>query len=132
MKYEIRFDENLRYYAYAEDLDFSYRVYKKATLDGLQCYISKLLKVKHNISTEYRIPKQKELYMQIIHRLYLSKKLRGSIFSSICVIWAELGFMLYNILKGSNPIPQLKSIIFAVKYKKDIYKGNFHYELWYN
>ena len=56
---DCQFDENLQYYAYAEDLDFSYGVYLKAVANGKKCIMSNRLVVTHNVSTEYRTPTKK-------------------------------------------------------------------------
>lgn len=129
-KWELLWDEKLQYYAYAEDLDFSYSYYKFANKAKLKCIISRNVIVKHNVSMEYRLPSRKQTFMLILHREYLSYKHFPSVSSRIAVLWANIG-EFFNRLKTKN-IQTVRDLIdaeiFCYKHHKDIKKGNFHYE----
>lgn len=68
-KWHLRFDENLKSYAYAEDLDFTYGYYLKANAEKLRCIMSRKLVVRHNASREYRIPLRKHTFMLVFTSL---------------------------------------------------------------
>lgn len=88
----LKWDENLTSYAYAEDLDFSYSYYKKAQENQMRCIMSDLVIVKHNVTTEWRIPSRKHTYMIIDNRRYLRKRHFGnSYISKFALFWADCG-----------------------------------------
>jgi len=127
-KWKLEFDENLQYYAYAEDMDFTYSYYKKANSEGLQCIINNRLIVQHNVSTEYRTPSRKATYMVILHRYYLSYKHFKSPMSRVSVVWSNIGDIFFRALKKESAIDVITGQLFCFKHLKDIRKGNFHYE----
>ena len=126
-RWEIRFDETLRYYAYAEDLDFSYRYYKCAHKENLRCLISSLLHVKHNVSTEYRTPARRHVFMHSVQRWYLSKKLFNCFISQLMVFWADMGYMAFRFVRKEQVRDNWDALIFCIKHRKDIINGNLHY-----
>jgi len=127
-KWNLRFDENLSYYAYAEDLDFTYSFFLHARIERIKCILSTKLKVCHNVSQEYRIPKRNETFMYILHRRYIRNKLIPG-YMSVLLCWiSELGDFVYRYIHKENPMDILKAHLFYFKYKKDILNGNFHYE----
>lgn len=128
-KWSLRFDENLHYYAYAEDLDFSYSYFLRASKDNMKCLLSTLLTVRHNVSTEYRIPRRKETYMNILHRRYIKNKLKPGILPSIASVWSECGDICYRLLHKEPAWDIVRAQLFYIKHKQDILKGNFHYNL---
>ncbi|NDV66987.1 glycosyltransferase family 2 protein [Bacteroides sp. 224] len=129
MKWNIKFDENLQYYAYAEDLDFTYTYYKKSHQEGKKCIMSNDVIVKHNVSQEYRTPSKKATYMFIIHREYLSYKHFKSPFYRFATRWANIGDYLYRIIYKQKASDIFKAQLFCDKYRKDIKQGIFHYDL---
>ena len=126
-RWGIRFDEHLQYYAYAEDLDFTYNYYKHAKKEGLKCIISSLLTVRHNVSTEYRIPTKKQTYMVILHRRYICAKHKMGLFAEIACIWCDFGDVLYRALHKQSILNVLSALFFYIKHRSDIKKGEFHY-----
>jgi GT2 family glycosyltransferase len=74
-KMDSRFDENLIRYAYAEDLDFTYRYCIVANKIGMHTIICPQIYVNHLASKEWRIPKQEEVLYLFANRQYLSYKL---------------------------------------------------------
>lgn len=69
------FDEHLIKYAYAEDLDFTYRYCLEANKHGLKTVVDPSVFVNHLTSREWRIPKQMEVNYIFANRRYLSWKL---------------------------------------------------------
>lgn len=83
---DIRFDENLKLYAFMEDWDFSYRIGKK----GKMYYIYEARAV-HNTSSKGRVNNKKYGFMLIANRYYLHKKnnilnLNDYIYFVMCIL----------------------------------------------
>lgn len=98
-KWNLKWDEHLVSYAYAEDIDFSYSYYKKAKVVGMHCIMSNKVIVKHNVTKEWRIPTRKHTYMIINNRRYLRQKHFGnSLISKIAVKWADYGEYFRRLL----------------------------------
>lgn len=127
-KWKLRFDEKLLYYAYAEDLDFTYAYYKKAKAEDLKCGMSLLLSVYHNCSQEYRVPKLSATMMEILHRHYILNKFDKSLQGRFLVRWCDFGLFVNRLIYKRRPMDVIKSIIYLDKNHKDIMAGNFHYE----
>ena len=127
-KWDIYWDEALKGYAYAEDLDFSHRYFLKTKEVGLRCILSNDLTVKHNVSTEWRIPPRKNTFIIVAHREYLRVKHHKGILSGLAVKWADMGELVFRVLSNKAPKDMWNAIIFCKKYKEDIRKGIFHYD----
>ena len=127
-EWNLRFDENLKYYGYAEDLDFTYRYFKKANKEGLQCIMSSLLCVKHNATIEYRTPSRKNTFLYSVHRWYLSRKLFNSTWSLLNVIWADIGFIAMKLSRHEPANDLWDAMKFCIKNRNDIFNGNMHYQ----
>lgn len=98
-KWNLKWDEHLTSYAYAEDIDFSYSYFKKAKENGMKCLMSDRVIVKHNVTTEWRIPTRKHTYMIINNRRYLREKHFGrSLVSKFAVLWADYGEYIRRVL----------------------------------
>lgn len=69
------FDEHLIRYAYAEDLDFTYRYCLEAKKRGMKTVVDPSVFVNHLATREWRIPKQMEVNYIFANRRYLSWKL---------------------------------------------------------
>lgn len=128
-KWHIRFDENLKSYAYAEDLDFTYGYYLNAKEEHLKCIMSKKIKVRHNASMEYRIPKRKHTFMTVLHRYYIGNKHNLPMFEA-CILWCNLGILFQKVFRKEAPKDFLDAQFFYFLYRKDVLKGLFHDELW--
>ena len=122
---DCQFDENLQYYAYAEDLDFSYGVYLKAVANGKKCIMSNRLVVTHNVSTEYRTPTKKATYMNYLHRYYICKKYHLNV---VKFWWSNLGDLVYRFLKKEPLSDYVSALLFLIMHKKTVAKGLFLYE----
>lgn len=127
-KYNILFDEKLQYYAYAEDLDFSYRYYKIANSEGLRCIMTPRIIVKHNVSTEFRLISEKTYCMNYAHRWYLSLKLFGSVKSKLAFIWSNIGDLLLAKRYRQSRKNVIRALLFWLRNSRSIANGNFHYE----
>lgn len=100
--WQLRFDEKLTGYAYAEDLDITYAYYKQAKAEGLRCLLAEDLKVKHLESKEYRIPNSLNTYKYVINREYLSYKHGMSVWARLCIRWANFGQFLLRLRQGAG------------------------------
>jgi len=87
---ELSFDTNLKRWGFTEDVDFSYRVYKKhpGTL-----YAIPYAMVTHKESTESRLPPRTRIYMKNIYWFYMFFKniFENSILNLMAFLWALTG-----------------------------------------
>lgn len=125
-KWKVGWDERLRSYAYAEDLDFSYSYYKKAVEENLRCVLNETVRVKHMVSKEYRTPSQKSTNMYVQHRRYLARKhaQRGA---AGAIFWCDLWRLAERFIKHEDPDAMLKALKTAWKNRKSIQDGKFNY-----
>ena len=119
------FDEHLQYYAYAEDLDFSYGVYLHADKCGKKCIFSNRLIVNHNVSTEYRTPTRKTTFMNYLHRYYICRKYNLSGFK---FWWSNFGDLLFRLLKKESLLDYFNAMSFLIVNRNNIRSGNFMYK----
>lgn len=124
-KWNLKWDENLTGYAYAEDLDFSYSYYKKAKIEHLKCIMSNRVHVKHLASQEYRTPSRKSTFMYVLHRYYLCKKHAMGVWGFIAIFWCNLWIYIQRRIKGQGDQDMLDAIRYYCKHKKEIYAGKF-------
>lgn len=123
-KWKIKWDENLVSYAYAEDLDFTYSYCRMSKKNGLDCLLTKMVHVKHNVSKEYRIPNRKQTFMLVLHRYYLIQKLHMGIFSFIQASYANIAIFFERCIKKEKPYDVIEAIYTYLKNKKNIDNGN--------
>lgn len=125
-KWNIRWDENLVSYAYAEDLDYSFTYCKKSKAEGLKCILTPLVKVKHLVSGEYRTPSFKSTVMYTVHRRYLAYKHKTGLYSRFMVNYCNFFRLIERTLKKQKPEDLKKAIKIAKSIKKQDYlNGNF-------
>lgn len=127
-KWGLKFDENLKYYAYAEDLDFTYRYFLKSREGNLKCIMSTAATVLHNVSREYRLPSRQRTFIEICHRKYLMAKHGNTILRQLIMLWSDIGAALMRAKRGEPTSDVFKAIAFAIKYRRDIKRGVFHYD----
>lgn len=130
VKWNIKWDENLTSYAYAEDLDFSFSYYKKACQEKKKCIITDKVKVKHLVSDESRIPSFRHTCMYVINREYLSYKHFRTPLSRLATRWSNFGMFLQRLIDGNAPYDLIKAQIICDKNRHDIKKGILHNELY--
>lgn len=70
----VFFDENMKRYAYGEDLDFTMRLCRYAKSNKKNCFYTNKFPVKHHSSMEYRIPSIETLLSFFGNRYYILKK----------------------------------------------------------
>lgn len=92
---EFRFDEKLIRYCFGEDMDFSYRIYKKYPNGVLQTPYAKLI---HNWAPGSRLPNLKLIVMEKAYTLYFISKNMNSYKNYICFAWSEFGILLKKII----------------------------------
>jgi glycosyltransferase involved in cell wall biosynthesis len=92
---EILFDKNLTGYALGEDLDFTYRIFKKYP-KGL--YICPRAKIFHKMSKISRINIKDESYKSIVFKFYFFKKYIEKTFKNYFInIWSIFGLFFLDI-----------------------------------
>lgn len=116
-KWNIQWDERLISYAYAEDLDFSYRYCKKAHENNLRCILSDKVRVKHMVSKEYRIPSRKSTYMYVIHRWYIKDKTNCG--SGLAIAWCDFWRIVERIVKKEKPEELIEAVRTAGRLKRN-------------
>ena len=84
MEKKLEFDEKLTKYAYAEDLDFTHRLFQAAMTLGKRCVFSPKIGVWHKAAQEYRFGQTWLEYALFMNRIYIGKKIFRSRFSRIC------------------------------------------------
>lgn len=94
---EFQYDENLMKYSDGEDLDFSYRVYKK--YPG-SLFMTPAAKLVHNTSMSGRALGKELVYMQEIYGLYLFCKLFDATPKNVLIyFWSRIGRFFITLLK---------------------------------
>ena len=126
-KWNIRWDENLTSYAYAEDLDFSFSYYKKAKSENLKCVINEQVRVKHCVSKEYRTPSTKTTYIYVVNRYYLSYKHNMGFRSRLAMKWGNFWRLVERTVKKECPADMWKAMVFVSRNKKDIRQGKIKF-----
>lgn len=126
-KWELQWDENLKEYAYAEDLDYSYGYYKKARKENYECIMSSDIHVKHLASKEYRIPSRKSTFMYVLNRFYLSKKHNMGWKADIAIKWCNFWIYIQRKIANNNAEDMKEAIIYLRKHKKEVENGVFTY-----
>lgn len=129
-KWNLSWNELFKSYAYAEDLDFSYGYYLNSKKENMKCIIDPDIIVRHNATKEFRIPSKKSVYMNIFNRMYLSYKYDNSYWGRYCIFWSNIGLVIESIIKNKGAKLFIQAIYFSLIYRKDIEKGNLHYELY--
>lgn len=126
-KWQIKWDENLTSYAYAEDLDFSYTYFKKSRNEKLKCILDERVHVRHLASREYRVPSRKSTYMYVLNRAYLSHKHEMGISSRFAIAWCDFFRLLFRILKKENPSDMIDAQKYLRRHRKEIQRGKLYY-----
>lgn len=122
-KYNIRFDEKLTSYAYAEDLDFTYRYIKKISDIGLKAIIDKSIYVNHIAAKEYRTPSKTALSIYIVNRWYLSYKYFKNPIYRLTLLWSDVFEFLRRSIYRQYPFEVIKRHIICIKNTKKLKQG---------
>ena len=121
--FDIRFDEKLTSYAYAEDLDFTYRYIKKISEIGIKAIIDNSIYVNHIAAKEYRIPSKKALSIYIVNRWYLSYKYFKNPIYRFFLLWSDVFEFIRRVIYNQYPIEVIKRHIICIKNRKKLKKG---------
>lgn len=135
---EFQFDEQLKRYSYAEDVDLSYRVNKK--YPG-SLFITPTARLIHNVSQTGRLPTKGLYIMKHTYTFYLFNKIiNQTLTNKMIFMWHKIGLMV-DASKSLFPKPsklkiyELYYIILAyyicIKYYKRIKSGHLDYQKFY-
>lgn len=127
-KYQLRFEERFKKYAYAEDLDFTQQYAKVAKQENRKSVIDMRICVKHRASQEWRSSSKTTTYMYIIHRMYLLYKNEANIGRWIAFWWSVVGMFLFRLLQKDNVKDYIGAVKLAVEHKSAISKGDLLYK----
>ena len=126
-KWKLEWDEKLPGYAYAEDLDFSYSYYKKASANQLSCIMSSSVCVKHLASQEYRTSSRKGTFMYVLNRAYLSYKHNMGWKSELAMRWCNFWIYMGRILKNDCPQDMWDAMKYLSNHRNEVRIGKFNY-----
>jgi GT2 family glycosyltransferase len=131
---EFRWDENLKKYSWGEDLDTSYRIFKKYPHSLFMTPHAKLI---HNTSQEGRHPKRDVIYMDVIYLTYLFyKNIEQNLKNRLICSWSRMGQITlritFFILKPSkSKLTEIKYIlgapIYCMKHVREIKEGDLEF-----
>lgn len=93
--HEFSFDEKLIKYSYCEDVDFSYRVYKRYPKS---IYLAPKAKLLYNGSFNKSTPVKKAVIMEKAYNLYFVSKNLGKNINYVLFFWSELGMFLQDLI----------------------------------
>ena len=126
-----RFDQNLLGYTLAEDIDFTYRLYKR---HPNSLFITPFANLTHRASVTERAPTERMSYInQVDHFYFFFKNLNTSILNRIKFIWSLLGISALRTLNmiirptKSNYLKWkyfFKSLWYCLFHISDIKQGN--------
>lgn len=129
-KWGLDWDEKFVSYGYPEDLDFSYRYWRAAKAEGLQCIIDPTVSVYHMVSKEWRETARTVTFMQIINREYLTYKWNLGWSSRLITRWSNFGLFCERFIRRNRCLDVLKAQYYCDRYRSDIKKGILHTELY--
>jgi glycosyltransferase involved in cell wall biosynthesis len=127
----IRPDTNLKKYCHNEDLDLSYRIFKKypGTL-----FMTTAAKYNHGAARIKRMPNKELVYMSQVYDLYLFHKIIDQSFGNkIIFVWSRMGDTALNLIvtisrKEMNNLHYVISAPFyGLIHLKEIIKGNLDF-----
>lgn len=137
---EFKWDENLKKYSWGEDLDTSYRIFKKYPRSLFMTPYAKLM---HKTSHEGRHLKRDIIYMDVIYLTYLFyKNIDQNLKNKLIYLWSRMGrialSMIFLILKPSkSKFMEIKyafeACLYSMKHLKEIKEGDlefFNETLW--
>lgn len=131
---EFSFDENLKKYSDGEDLEFSYRVFKKYPNS---LYITPYARLIHKASPAGRTIGKELILMREVYSLYLFYKLiPQTIKNKIIYLWSRIGKIILNIVSSIfklslNGIIEnfyiVKAYIYCLKHWEEIKKAKLEF-----
>jgi len=129
---EFIYDENLKKYSDGEDIDFSYRIFKKYPNS---LFIAPKAKYVHKISPIARGNNKERVYMKEIYSLYIFfKVIKQNFKNNIIYLWSRFGEFIFKIIlvimlkvKSIEIIYLLKVYSLCIKHLRDIKSGNLYF-----
>ncbi len=133
---ELNFDTNLKRWGYMEDLDFSFRVYKKSP-ESL--YVIPHAVIVHKTSTQSRLPSKTRIRMMTIYWFYVFFKniFESSILNLIAFLWALIGniaIIVGGLIVKRKPKHQwwelvylINSYFYAFRHLREIKRRNLDF-----
>lgn len=132
---EFKYDENLKRYSYGEDLDLSYRIFKKYSNSLFMTPYAKLI---HKTSQEGRLQKRELVNMGEIYKCYLfHKNINQTFMNKLIFLWSRIGYLIIRlgaiVIKTNRlgEVSQLKYLIGAyilcMRRIKEIKKGDLQF-----
>jgi len=105
---ELRFDEKLKRYSFGEDLDFSYRVYKKYPHDLFMTPNARLI---HKALTATKSPSIRSVFMKVVYSYYFFyKNIEQSNRNKLIFSWSRIGGLLAQLSPFSlQPVNKRKN-----------------------
>ncbi|MBP5288199.1 MAG: glycosyltransferase [Elusimicrobiales bacterium] len=122
-KWNIKWDSAMSGYAYAEDLDYTWRYCIKAGEEKMKCVISPSVRVKHLVSGEYRIPTKKHTWLYIVNRHYLLYKHKRPFPARIALEWCNICRLIERILKHEKPGDFAAALWYSWTHSREIRQG---------
>lgn len=111
----IKFDENLKKYAFSEDLDFTMEYCRDSKKEGYKTIIVPDIYVNHLVTKEWRIPKNEELFYFFANRKYLLKKHFPKRYFYYKYINSFFDWLYYLTIKDENYSQLIKKTIYLCK-----------------
>ncbi|MCJ7489609.1 MAG: hypothetical protein MUO87_05650, partial [Thermoplasmata archaeon] len=97
---EQRFDEKLRRYSPGEDLDFSYRLWKR---HPGSLFLVPEAKLEHRYTQSSRTPKRNLVLVQTVYRRYLAfKNLDTALRHNLAFFWSAIGKMVTSLMRNAG------------------------------
>lgn len=124
-RWDIQWDERLKSYAYAEDLDFSYGYCHHADQEGLRCILDDCVRVRHLVSREYRVPSEQSTRMYLFHRAYISEKHEMGLWSKWAMAWCNFWIYIMREVRREQPQDMRTARKLLRTNRAKIYAGDF-------
>ena len=130
---EFRWDENLKKYGWGDDIDLTYRLFKKYPNSLFMTPYAKLI---HNASQEGRHLKRDVIYMEEIYLLYLFyKNIDQNLKNKLIYWWSRFGRIffgiVFSIFKSESKFIEIKytlgAHIYCMKHLREIKEGDLEF-----
>ena len=109
---EFRYDENLKKYSDGEDVDISYRIFKKYPYS---LFIAPEAKYLHKVSPVGRTSGREKIRMKEIYRLYIFYKVMEQTFKhKLIYLWSRIGEIIFKIISVLALRAKFKEIVYLI------------------
>lgn len=127
---EFKFDEKMKRYAYKEDIDLSYRIFKKYPNSLFMTPHAKLI---HSISQIGRIPQLELIKLKEIYILYFFyKNINQTFKNNFIFLGSRISYLIFNFIFQQQKRflqlkYQLKAYSLCIKHLKEIKEGDLEF-----